>query len=193
MPRSQPAHRDLDSERSDDPLSPRPPSPRAPLVVVAVLAALLAVVVLVLVRPPGPLDQPDPANQRTGLLLEGPQVPAEVAGVAFGERPAVLLFLRDRPDPDRLRDWLEAIPEAAAAYVVLQQETSGFTVPGDASLVVDPQERLAAAVDLPTPQDVGPGVGYAVVDPARVVRYATLDPEWPANAFEVATIVGAVS
>jgi len=58
--------------------------------------------------------------------------------------------------------------------------------------VVDPRGVLAAAVGMPTPVDGGRPVGYAVVDGQRVVRYATLDPEYLSNAFEVATIVGAV-
>jgi hypothetical protein len=36
-------------------------------------------------------------------------------------------------------------------------------------------------------------VGYAVVDADRVVRYATLDPDYLTNAFEGTTIVGAVT
>lgn len=62
-----------------------------------------------------------------------------------------------------------------------------------------PQEQTssrtptAAAVDLPEPEDGGPGVGYAVIDSARVVRYATLDPRWHENAFELDTIVGAIT
>lgn len=59
--------------------------------------------------------------------------------------------------------------------------------------VIDPTGALAAAVALPPPVGGGRGVGYAVVDAGRVVRYSTLDPSWPGNAFEVATIVGAVT
>jgi hypothetical protein len=48
-------------------------------------------------------------------------------------------------------------------------------------------------VALPEPVDGGPGVGYAVADGERLVRYFTLAPNWPDNAVEVATITGAVS
>ena len=53
-------------------------------------------------------------------------------------------------------------------------------------------ELLADAVGMPTPVDGGLPVGYAVVDPSRTVRYATLDPAYLRNAFEVDVIVGAV-
>jgi hypothetical protein len=46
---------------------------------------------------------------------------------------------------------------------------------------------------MPTPVDGGPPVGYAVVDPSRQVRYATLDPQYLINAFEVDVITGAVA
>ena len=46
---------------------------------------------------------------------------------------------------------------------------------------------------MPVPRDGGPPVGYAIVDPARRVRYATLDPDYVRNAFEVGVIAGAVS
>jgi hypothetical protein len=53
--------------------------------------------------------------------------------------------------------------------------------------------ELARRVGMPTPVDGGLPVGYAVVDPSRTVRYATLDPEYARNAFEVDVITGAVA
>ena len=61
--------------------------------------------------------------------------------------------------------------------------------PGLVEVVVDPDGRLADAVALPTPVDGGPGIGYAVVDSQRQVRYSTLDPAYLVNAFEVTTIL----
>ena len=46
---------------------------------------------------------------------------------------------------------------------------------------------------MPQPVDGGRPVGYAVVDSDRVVRYATLDPDYLSNAFEIETILGAVA
>lgn len=168
----------------------RPPMPRwAPLVWFAALAAVLAFVVIALVRPPGPLDDPDPAYQRDGLLLDGPVVAEQVLGIDFGGRPVVLLFVREPPDPQELESWAQSVPDAADVRVVLPQPTTAdLPLP----TVVDPLDKLAGAVDMPQPVDGGRPVGYAVVDADRVVRYATLDPVYLTNAFEVETIVGAV-
>ena len=173
----------------------RPPLPRwAPPAWFAALAIILTVVVVLLVRPPGPLDQPDPANQRDGLLLDGPAVAPQLAGVDFGTQPLVLLFDRELPDPDALEQWVAQVPAGAEVHLVVP----GPVDPADAtaletSVVVDPGGRLADAVDLPTPVDDGPGVGYAVVDSDRQVRYSTLDPVYLENAFEIATIVGSLA
>ncbi|HEV2087875.1 MAG TPA: hypothetical protein VGR21_06165 [Cryptosporangiaceae bacterium] len=159
----------------------------------AVLAALLTVVMLAVVRPAGPLDQPDLAYQRDGLLDSAPAVPAQVGPVRFGGRPVVLLFLREPPDRRRLAGWLAGLPDRAEPVVVVQSPTPLPVGPASPARVVnDPQQRLAAAVSLPEPNDGGPGIGYAVVDSERVVRYSTLDPRWCDNAFEVATILGAL-
>jgi hypothetical protein len=168
----------------------RPPLPAwAPLAWFAALAAVLSFVVLALVRPPGPLDDPDPAYQRDGLLLDGPVVPEQLLGVDFGGRPVVLLFVREAPTSDALAEWLEAVPAAAEVRVVTPRETAeALPVP----TVADPRHRLADAVGMPRPVDGGRPVGYAVIDSERVVRYATLDPAYLRNAFEISTIVGAV-
>lgn len=171
----------------------RPPLPAwASLAWFAALAAVLTVVVVVLVRPPGPLDQPDAAYQRDGLLLSGPLVPDELAGVEFGGRPVVLLFERDLPDPSALAQWLAEVPDRAAVTLVLPEPAPRSLAHPQLELVVDPNGRLADAVDLPTPVDDGRGIGYAIVDSDLRVRYSTLDPAYLGNAFEVATILGAV-
>jgi hypothetical protein len=169
----------------------RPPlSTWAPLAWLLTLAMALTFVIVALVRPPGPLDDPDPAYQRDGLLLNGPVVPEQVVGVDFGGRTVVLLFLREVPQGDALAEWAAAVPEQADVRVVLPAPTNKeLPVP----TVVDPLNRLARGVDLPEPVDGGRPVGYAVIDADRVVRYATLDPAYLTNAFEVTTIVGAVT
>jgi hypothetical protein len=169
----------------------RPPLPAwAPLAWFAAFAAVLTFVIVALVRPPGPLDDVDPAFQRDGLLLDGPVVPGQVVDVEFGDRPVVLLFVREPPRPDELAQWLAAVPARADVRVVVPQPT---TTELPAPIVVDPLSKLADAVDMPEPVDGGRPVGYAVIDSGRVVRYATLDPSYLTNSFEVTTIVGAVS
>ena len=169
----------------------RPPLPTwAPLVWFAAFAAGLAVVVVALVRPPGPLDDVDPAFQRDGLLLDGPVVPQELVGIEFGGRPVVLLFVRELPQANDLAPWLEAVPDGADVRVVVPQPAAAEL---PAPIVADPLNKLADVVDMPEPVDGGRPVGYAVIDSERVVRYATLDPSYLTNSFEVTTIVKAVS
>lgn len=163
------------------------------------MCLLLVAAVLVGSRGPGPLDQPDRANQRNGLLLSGPTVEASLPGLTPGRGPTVLLFVRAAPEEDVLQAWRSQLPTTTRVVLVVQEP--GVTAPEPAAeaaagagveLVVDTDGRLAAAVDLPEPVDGGLGIGYAVVT-RGVVRYSTLDPAWPDNAFEVDTVVGATS
>jgi hypothetical protein len=114
----------------------------------------------------------------------------EVVGLDVGGRPVVLLFVRTPPAPEELGTWATSIPDVADAYVVLPQPTTAeLPLP----TVVDPLNEIADAVDMPQPVDGGRPVGYAVIDSERVVRYATLDPDYLTNAFEIETILGAVA
>ena len=171
----------------------RPPLPVwAPPAWFAALAVILTAVVVVLVRPPGPLDQPDPAYQRDGLLLDGALVPEQVAGVDFGSRPVVLLFDRGFPEPSALEQWLAEVPERAVVRLVVPEPVPRLVTHPRLEIVVDPAGQLADAVGLPAPVGGGRGIGYAVVDSDRQVQYSTLDPVYLTNAFEIATIVGSV-
>jgi len=169
-----------------------PLSWRAPLVFVGVVGAVLASVVLWLVRTPGPLDESTFADQRNGLLAHGPHVPASVAGVPFGHHPVVLLFVRSQPSAGDIKAWSGSLPAQDLVRVIVQAPGRAVLAAG-VPVVHDPGQTLARAVGLPRPNDHGPGVGYAVVDSHRVVQYATLDPSWAGNDFEIATIAGAVS
>lgn len=150
-----------------------------PLAVFLIAAVALALLVFLVVRTPGPLDDPDPANQRDGLLLNEPLLAPELGGVAFGEEPVVLLFERTAPTGPGFAAWRDTVSDDGVALVVV--------------LAGSPEAaELAAAVDIPTPVDGGFPIGYAVIDTARVVRYATLDPMYELNAFEVDVITGAI-
>ena len=149
-----------------------------PAAVFAVAGLILTLVVVLVVRPPGPLDDPDPADQRDGLLLNGPQLPSELDGVGFGGHPVVVLFERTTPIGPAYDAWRAAVSDDGVELVV--RVGGGGTA-------------LASATGMPTPVDGRAPIGYAVVDASRRVRYATLDPTYLANAFEVDVITGAVS
>lgn len=145
----------------------------------ALLAVLIAVVVL-LVRPPGPLDDPRPAFQRDGLLRDGPVLDTDFEGVELGNRTVILLFERSEPEGGEWEQWQADVTDDGADLVVL--------TPNDPA-----HDRLVSALHMPVPVDGGPPVGYAVVDSERQVRYVTLDPQYLVNAYEVDVITGAVS
>ncbi len=156
-----------------------PPLPSwVPAAVAAVVALVLTLVVVLVVRPPGPLDDPDPADQRDGLLLDGLALPPEAAGVRFGGRPVVILFERDEPAGPEFEAWKAAVADDGIELVVRVGRAG---------------DELARLVGLATPVDGMRPVGYAVVDASRTVRYATLDPAYEKNAFEVDVITGAVA
>lgn len=151
------------------------------------LVMMLVVVVLAVHRPQGPLDQRDPARQRDGLAEVRGEVGAEVDGVHFGGQVVELLFLRAPVKPAVLHAFAAQQPGAVRLLAVLP------FAPVPPGYLADPNGHLALAVKLPSPIDGGPGVGYAVVDAQRRVRYSTLDPDWRSNAFEPAVIAAAVS
>ncbi len=96
----------------------------------------------------------------------------------FGGRPVVVLFERTPPSGPAYEQWRATVSDEGVDLVVR----------------VAPQgDELAELVGMPTPVDGGPPVGYAIVDPARQVRYATLDPKYLLNAFELDVITGAVA
>lgn len=148
-----------------------------PAAVAAAVGLVLSLVVVLVVRPPGPLDDPDPADQRNGLLLDGPVLPPGAGGAEFGGRPVVVLFDRDTPGGAAFERWRATVSDAGVALVVR---------------VGGAGDELARLVGMPAPVDGLRPVGYAVVDPTRTVRYATLDPAYEKNAFEVDVITGAV-
>ncbi len=165
----------------------------------AVALTMLVVSVLALVPRPGRLDESSYADQRNGLLADGPTVSASLAGVAFGEHVTALLFVRGLPSGGQVAGWHAALPHGVRAWVVVQglpgrQATPGQLPPtvGGLPVVGDPAQVLGRAVGLPRPNDHGAGVGYAVIDRHRQVRYRTLDPSWPSNGFEAGTISGAL-
>lgn len=150
-----------------------------PIAGFGVAVLVLTPTILLGVGAPGPLDDPDPAAQRDALLLDGPRLPPEVGGVSLGDRPVVVLFERERPTGAKYSTWRADVADVDVEVAVVVDGSPGAAA-------------LAAAVGIPTPVDGGFPIGYAVIDSARVVRYATLDPTYAQNAFEVEVIAGAV-
>lgn len=148
----------------------------------ALLAALGAAAVLV-GAPRGPLDDPDPARQRPGVLLPasgarpalriGDEFPAPGRrGLAVFVRPEQYAAFYDAVAGD-VAVQLAQLRPPAELIAVLPARPAG---PVLTALAIDPDGSRARAYGMPVPRDGGAPVGYAVVDSAGRVRYATLDP-----------------
>ncbi len=93
-----------------------------------ITGAVLTGVVFWLVPEPGPLDNPDQAEQRSGLLVPAAEA-REVSGLQLpgdpiGQRPTVIVFDRTIPDPQRFRDWLAAVPPGTTTVLTLPQPST---------------------------------------------------------------------
>lgn len=170
------------------------PSRRGLVTVWLASALLLAGLLVLSAQARGPLDDPDPARQRPGLLDLGalpspaPRVPAEVPAPG---RPALVLFER----PDRLAQLCDPLGRHRFAdgtvVVIVVAGSGGACAPGIA-VVTDVTGALAAGFGLDRPLDGGTPVGYALVDGNGDVRYRTLDPSVAAHLNEIDTIRRAV-
>lgn len=139
-----------------------------------------------------PLDDPDAARQRPGLLdAVGRPTPApRVDGLPVPGHRAVVFFVRpilEGPLCDAL-----AHDASLRGHADLAVASSGgsFTC-ADLIAVDDSAGTLAREFGMRRPRDGGPPVGYAVVDSSGRVRYRTLDPSVVDGIDEVETIVRA--
>ena len=165
------------------------------LIVVWLVVAVGSGVLLTVARAStGPLDDPDPAHQRPGLLDLGElPVPAPPVseGVPAPGREAVVFFVRPAG--------LQALCGALADADLHRDPDLAVVVDGpiapcaaEVAVVADPQGRLADAYGLRPPADGGAPIGYVVVDEAGRIRYRTLDPKVADLLGEVDTILRAV-
>jgi len=160
---------------------------RRGLVAMWLAAAIGFGLVLTMASARGPLDDPDPARQRSGFVDDGGMTaPGVAAGVPAPGRRAVVFFVR----PGQIGPLCRALPasslgaKASLAVVV----SSPADCPGQATLVVD-EGGLARRFGMPTPVDGGPPVGYSLIDSSGRIRYRTLDPRGAGGLDEVATVL----
>ena len=167
-------------------------APRQLLVTTWVVAAVgFGALLLVADSTASPRDDPDPAQQRPGIL-DGDGLPVPVPLTAerlvTPNQRAVVFF--DRADhANQLCDALARSDQFGGVQVAVVIAGAAISCTG-ASAVEDPDGRIAVAFGMRTPRDHGPPVGYAVVDRQNRIRYRTLDPSLDLD--EVRTIVDAV-
>ena len=160
-----------------------------PLVLVAVVGVMMGATQLRV----DPLDDPDPAHQRPGLLdLDSLPAPAPILpDLEYHGGPTLFVFARESQPPC---SWLDALEIARAAVVLAIGAPEGAAgragCPGLQG-VADPW-GLAREVGMRTPRDGGFPVGYAIVDADGLLRYRTLDPDMAHLVDEINTMIEAV-
>lgn len=170
-------------------------SARAPLASWAAAALALTAVVVFAVPAPGPLDDPRPARQRTGLLVDAAQartVDLRLPGGPIGRKPVLVVFYRQAPRRQPLVQFAGEAPRGTASYVVAPRRPPARATIGDVPLLADPSGRIARALAMPIPKDGRSAVGYALVDAQARLRYATLDPDYVDHGFELHAVGAAL-
>lgn len=176
----------------------RPPlRPWIPLAWWVATAIALAVLVALVVRGPGPLDDPDPSDQRTGLLVSAPSATRvsrlALPGDPIGRRAVLVVFDRRVPSLRQFARVTDELPRGVAVVLVVPGATASAAaaLPRRARLLGDPGGSVARAVRIHRPLDRGRPVGYAVIDRRARVRYVTLDPRYLDHGFEIHLITRA--
>ncbi len=141
-----------------------------------------------------PLNDPDPAQQRTGMLLPSSSEQAPpIAGAPHVGQRRVILFARSLKDQYLFHDLADQADLAQAAQLVVVTSdgsqpiiTNGITV-----FVADPDGMMAAAFGMPQPIDRAAPIGYVIVDSEGYIRYRTLDPGFMHHGRELRMLVEA--
>ena len=169
------------------------PTGRSLLMVWVVAAVVLGVLLLIAQLTRGPLDDPDQAYQRPGILdlavLPEPAAPV-TADIPQPGRPAIVFFDRSATLPALCH----ALPDTglgADADLVIVAPAADIGC-GAIPVVEDPDGRPADAYGMRAPAAGGPPVGYAVIDAQSRIRYRTLDPTVTAELSEVRTMLEAL-
>ena len=143
------------------------------------------------------LDDPNQAFQRPGLLDVGSlpaHPPAVTPSIPRRGRRAVVFFTRAHglAPLERALAGAADLRRMADVAVVDQGGPPAPTGVGTVAFVADAGGELAHAYGMRVPRDGGPPVGYAIIDRAGRVRYATIDPGDARRLREVRTMLSAV-
>lgn len=142
-----------------------------------------------------PLNDPDQAFQRTGVLEICGQRRAPVlpGGLRPGRR-TIVIFARSLKGQPLFHDLADQADLAAMADLVVV--TTDGSRPlfdyGVRAVVTDPAGTLAKRFGLRRPIDGGPPIGYALVDDHGDLRHATIDPSFAHWPSELKLLVGAM-
>ncbi|MGE3977336.1 MAG: hypothetical protein AB7F94_07070 [Nitrospira sp.] len=143
-----------------------------------------------------PLNDPDQAQQRTGVLLPTGREPAPKMPVLdFTGRPALILFDRTLTRRHLFHDLADQadLTRNAELVVVTHDGSRPVIETGIDRMLVDQDEAIARAFDLRKPIDGGYPVGYVLVDSSGFIRFRTLDPGYELRVWEIRLLLGEMS
>ncbi len=141
-----------------------------------------------------PLNDPDPAQQRTGMLLapRAERAPTITDVHELGRR-RVILFARSLKDQYLFHDLADQadLAEAAEVIVVTVDGSQPIITNGISAFRADADGELARAFGMAEPIDRGAPIGYVILDSEGYIRYRTLDPLFMHHGRELRMMVGA--
>lgn len=135
-----------------------------------------------------PLNDPDQARQRTGVLLPTGQEPApKMPALELTGQPAVIIFDRTLTGRHLFHDLADQsdLTRNAELVVVTPDGSRPVIEACIDHILADHDEAIARAFDLRKPVDGGYPVGYALVDSSGFIRFRTLDPGYDKRAWEI--------
>lgn len=142
-----------------------------------------------------PLNDPDQAWQRTGVLLPAQTYPSPTVGIE--PRPghrAIFFFARSLADRHLFHDLADQSDLASAADLIVVTSDGSRPVieSGIRHFAMDADGSLAKAFGLHRPIDGGPPLGYVLVDSHGYIRFRTLDPGFGQRAWEIKLLPGGI-
>ena len=150
------------------------------------VALSMGVALAVVEHQRNPLNDPDQAWERTGLLLPAKTYQAPSLGVAPG-RPVVVFFARSLSDRYLFHDLADQsdLASMATLVVVTPDGSRPLIETGIKDIATDADGSLATAAGLHRPIDGGYPMGYALIDSDGYLRFRTLDPGFEQRAWEI--------
>lgn len=139
-----------------------------------------------------PLNDPDQARQRTGVLLPTEQDSAPmISALNIIGRPVVIVFdrtLTGRHLFHNLADQSD-LTRTAELLVVTSDGSRPAIETGIDHMLADQDESIARAFNLRKPVDGGYPVGYVVIDSSGFIRFRTLDPGYDKRVWEIVLLL----
>lgn len=140
-----------------------------------------------------PLNDPDQAHQRTGVLIPTGQEPApRIPPPNIAGRPVLIIFDRTLAGKHLFHDLADRsdLTRNTELLVVTSDGSRPVIETGIDHMLADQDQSIARAFDLRKPVDGGYPVGYVLLDASGFIRFRTLDPGYDKRAWEILLLLG---